>query len=146
MFVCMPLVPPEYSMPPSQLPTSAPILTQIKSFAHPDTLFLDFRIAPVLPCMLVSCIRLKFWIHVCNISLPLHPSWIDHVNDNDIKWRVQIMKFFAMQLSPSPTMFPFWWTQYPKHSIFRNTQRYVLSLEWETKIHTYSKQEVTYIF
>jgi hypothetical protein len=56
---------------------------------------------------------------VCHMSRPPHPPWFDH--PNNIRWRIQAMKFIIMQLSPRSVFLPFRST-YPLHHVLKNPQ------------------------
>jgi hypothetical protein len=43
--------------------------------------------------------------YACHLSLPLHPPWFNH--PNNIRWRIQAMKFIIMQFSPLSVFLPF---------------------------------------
>jgi hypothetical protein len=43
--------------------------------------------------------RISHHYHACYIHYPPHPPWYDH--SNNIRWRVQIMKFLITQFSPT---------------------------------------------
>jgi hypothetical protein len=66
---------------------------------HTVRWFPYYTYPPMYACPLGS-IRLKVWIHVCNISLAFLPPWTEQANNTHNQWRVQ-MNFLSMQLSLS---------------------------------------------
>jgi hypothetical protein len=57
--------------------------------------------------------------HACHMPHPPHPPWFNH--PNNIRWRIQAMKFIIMQFSLRSVFLPFT-SKYPHHSILRNPQ------------------------
>jgi hypothetical protein len=57
--------------------------------------------------------------HACHMSRPPH-HWLNH--PNNIRWRIQVMKFVIMQFSPRTVFFPFRSKYLPQHSVLKNPQ------------------------
>jgi hypothetical protein len=53
------------------------------------------------------------------MSCPPHPPWFNH--HNNIRWRIQVMKFIIMQFSPLSVFFSFRSKYFPQHSVLKNT-------------------------
>jgi hypothetical protein len=65
--------------------------------------------------------------HACHMSRPPHPPWFNH--PNNIRWRIQAMKFIIMQFSPRSVFIPF---RSQKSSV------YVPPSKWEIKFRTHT--------
>jgi hypothetical protein len=64
-------------------------------------------------------------VHACQMSRPPHPPWFNF--PNNIRWRIQVMKFIIMQFSPRSVFLPF-------------RSKYSPLLKWETKFCTHTAQ------
>jgi hypothetical protein len=51
---------------------------------------------------------------------PPHPPWSNH--PNNIRWRIQAVKFIIMQVSPLSVFLPFRSKYPPQHSVLKNSQ------------------------
>jgi hypothetical protein len=58
--------------------------------------------------------------HACHMSRPPQPPWVNH--PNNIRWRLQTVKFIIMQFSPWSIFLPFRSKYLPQHSVLRNPQ------------------------
>jgi hypothetical protein len=58
--------------------------------------------------------------HACHMSRPPHPPWFNH--PNNIRWRIQAVKFIIMQFSPWTIFLPFRSKYLPQHSVLKNPQ------------------------
>jgi hypothetical protein len=58
--------------------------------------------------------------HACHMSLPSHPPWFNH--PNNIRWRIQTVKFIIMQFSSRSVFIPFRSKYPPQHSVLKNPQ------------------------
>jgi hypothetical protein len=56
---------------------------------------------------------------VCHMCRPPHSPWFNH--SNNIRWRIQVIRFIIMQFSPRSVFLPFR-SKYPHHSVLRNPQ------------------------
>jgi hypothetical protein len=54
------------------------------------------------------------------MSRPPHPPWFNQ--PNNIRWKIQAMKFIIMQLSPRSVFLPFRSKYSPQHSVLKNHQ------------------------
>jgi hypothetical protein len=54
------------------------------------------------------------------MSRPPQPPWFNH--PNNIRWRIQVMKFIIMQFSPRSIFLPFRSKYLPQHSVLKNPQ------------------------
>jgi hypothetical protein len=54
-----------------------------------------------------------------------HPPWFNH--PNNIRWRIQAVKFIIMQFSSRSVFLPFRSKYLPQHSILKNLQFVYLS-------------------
>jgi hypothetical protein len=59
--------------------------------------------------------------HACHTSRPPHPPWFNH--PNIIRWRIQVMKFIIMQLSPWSVSLPFRSTYLPQNPVLKTLSR-----------------------
>jgi hypothetical protein len=75
--------------------------------------------------------------HACHMSRPSHPPWFSH--PNNIRWRIQAVKFIIMQFS-SRSVFLQFRSKYPQHSVLRKLSVYVPPTKWETKFCTHTVQ------
>jgi hypothetical protein len=55
--------------------------------------------------------------HACYMSRPPHSPWFNH--PNNIRWRIQAVKFIIMQFSPLSVFLPFR-SKYPQHSVLKS--------------------------
>jgi hypothetical protein len=58
------------------------------------------------------------------MSHPPHPPWFNH--PNNIRWRIQAVKFVTMQFSPL-FVFPPFRPKYLQHSVLKNSQSVFIS-------------------
>jgi hypothetical protein len=56
----------------------------------------------------------------CNMSRPPHPPWFHH--PNNIRWRIQAMKFIIVQFYSWSIFLPFRSKYPPQHSVLKNPQ------------------------
>jgi hypothetical protein len=54
------------------------------------------------------------------MSRPPHPPWFNH--PNNIRWRIQVMKFIIMQFSLRSFVLPFRSKYPPQRSVLKNPQ------------------------
>jgi hypothetical protein len=86
-----------------------------------------------------------FRFNVCYIPCPSHPPWFDH--SSNIWRKVQVMNLIIIQPSPaSYHIYPLDFKHSPQHPVLRHPSLYVLSLIWETKIHTHQHYRKNYSF
>jgi hypothetical protein len=71
------------------------------------------------------------------MSLPPQPPWFNH--PNNIRWRIQAVKFIFMKLSPRSVFLPFRSKYLPQHC-FQKPSVYVRPSKWETKFRTHTAQ------
>jgi hypothetical protein len=57
------------------------------------------------------------------MSSPPHSPWFNH--PNNIRWRIQAVKFIIMQFSPRSIFLPSR-SKYPQHSVLKNPQSMLL--------------------
>jgi hypothetical protein len=57
--------------------------------------------------------------HACHMSCLPHPPWFNH--PNNIRLRIQAVKFIIMRFSPGSVFLPFR-SKYPRHSVLKNPQ------------------------
>jgi hypothetical protein len=83
----------------------------------------------------------------CHVSRPSHPPWFNH--PNNIMWRIQVMNFIIMQLSPRSVFLPFRSKYLPQNIMFSETLSPCSSLKVRDQVsHPYSttgKNEYTKI-
>jgi hypothetical protein len=58
--------------------------------------------------------------HARYMSRPPHPPWFNH--PNNIRWRIQVMKFIIMQFYSRFVFLPFRSKCLPQHSVLKNPQ------------------------
>jgi hypothetical protein len=58
--------------------------------------------------------------HSCYISRPLHPPWFNH--PNNIRWKIQTMKFIIRQFPLWSVFLPFRPKYPPQHSVLKSPQ------------------------
>jgi hypothetical protein len=56
--------------------------------------------------------------HACHMSRLPHPPWFNH--PNNIRWRIEIMKFIIMQFSSRSVFIPFR-SKYPQHTVLKKS-------------------------
>jgi hypothetical protein len=80
--------------------------------------------------------------HSFYMSPPSHTPWFDY--PNNIRWAVQIMKLSIKTFSPLSSYLFLLRANILLRTLFSNTlnTRIPLPLEWETKFHTYTRQQV----
>jgi hypothetical protein len=66
--------------------------------------------------------------HACHMTRPSHPPWFNH--PNNIRWRIQVMKFIIMQFSLRCFFLPFRSKYPPQHSLLKGDKpKCILNLE-----------------
>jgi hypothetical protein len=74
--------------------------------------------------------------HTCYMSYVSHPYLLHH--PNNIKWLYKLRSFSLCSLLQLPLK-----SKYSlHHSVLKHPLSSVLSLVWETKVHTHTKQQV----
>jgi hypothetical protein len=74
--------------------------------------------------------------HACHMSRPLHPPWFNY--PNNIRWRIQAVKFIIMQFSPRSFFLPFRYKSSTLSS--QKPSVHVPPSKWETKFRTHTAQ------
>jgi hypothetical protein len=80
--------------------------------------------------------------HACHMSRPPHRPSFTH--PNNIRWRIQAVKFVIMQFSPRSVFLPFG-SKYPQHCS-QKPSVYVPPSKWETKFRTHTPQPAKFNF
>jgi hypothetical protein len=80
--------------------------------------------------------------HTCYMPRPSHLPWFDH--PNNIWWSLEVMKLLIMQSSPvCRSILPPPYVQiFSSTSCYQTPSIYVLTLMWETKFRTQTKQQI----
>jgi hypothetical protein len=72
--------------------------------------------------------------HACHMSRPPHPPWFNH--PNNIRWRIQAVKFIIMQFYPWSIFLPF---RSNINTLFSETLSLCSSLEMKDQVsHPYN--------
>jgi hypothetical protein len=78
------------------------------------------------------------------MSRPPHPP--SFIHPNNIKWRIQAVKFIIMQFSPRSVLVPFRSKYHPQHCS-QKPSVYIPPSKWETKFRTHKKlQNYSFIY
>jgi hypothetical protein len=76
--------------------------------------------------------------HACHMSCPPHPPSFNH--PNNIRRRIQAVKFITMQFSPWSIFLPFRSKYPPQHCVLKKPSVCVPPSKWETKFRTHTAQ------
>jgi hypothetical protein len=71
------------------------------------------------------------------MSHPSHPPWFNH--PNNIRWRIEAVKFIIMQFSLWSIFLPFR-SKYPPQNCSQKPSVYVPPPKWDTKFRTHTAQ------